>query len=103
MRVGTYEDIDINGTHFVGEITCTRRALELAFGKPNDGDGYKVTTEWCIEFPEGQVATVYDWKRYEEGAPGQEEMYSWHVGGHDKDVVDYVYRTVLYAVLDAQA
>jgi hypothetical protein len=26
---------------------------------------------------------VYDWKRYEEGAPALSEIYEWHIGGYN--------------------
>jgi hypothetical protein len=40
--------------------------------------------------------TIYDWKRYENGAPGLAEKYDWHVGGHSESVVD-----LLFAELEA--
>ena len=48
----------------------------------DESDG-KVTTEWIARFDDGAVATVYDWKRYDEGAPGMDEVYDWHIGGTD--------------------
>lgn len=77
-------------THLMGYATSTRRALEQQFGTPftysqRDSDG-KVTTEWIIKFEDGVVATIYDWKRYEMGAPALDEVYEWHIGGlGDKD------------------
>lgn len=66
-----------------GEVTTTRRAIEAVFGKPNfegkSGDG-KVTTEWVIRIGD-TVATIYDYKRYEDGAPTMDEYYDWHIGG----------------------
>lgn len=72
-------------THLVGYVRSTRRALEEQFGRPMtfskfDSDG-KVTTEWLIEFEDGVIATIYDWKRYEIGAPALDEVYDWHIGG----------------------
>lgn len=82
------------GTHLVDEIVTTRREIEAKFGAPDswdesEGDG-KVTTEWIMVFDDGIVATIYDWKRYEEGAPGMDEVYSWHVGGRDGQAFDRV-------------
>ena len=72
-----------NGTHLVGEITTTRSHIESVFGEPTfiGGEEDKVTVEWVIVFPNGTVATIYDWKRYEEGTPNLDEEYAWHIGG----------------------
>lgn len=84
---------DISGTSLVGYITTTRKHIESVFGKPSwdkpSWDG-KVTTEWDIEFADGTVATIYDWKRYEEGAPAYEETYEWHIGGKDFETAKLV-------------
>ena len=79
---------DVNGTSLVGTITTTRRTIEHNLGiEPNvydlddpTSDG-KVSTEWIVRFDDGLVATIYDWKRYEMGAPDLDEVYEWHVGG----------------------
>lgn len=79
---------EIAGVSLVGYITTTRRHIESVFGAPTwdtpSPDG-KVTTEWNLEFEDGTVATIYDYKRYEEGAPALDEVYEWHIGGHSDD------------------
>lgn len=81
---GTDEDVFM--THLIGGVQTTRRVLEKAFGAPThsdpSGDG-KVTTEWILKFEDGTVATIYDWKRYEMGAPALDEREDWHIGGRD--------------------
>jgi hypothetical protein len=72
-------------THLVGYVSSTQKQLRECFGSPmkfsqHDSDG-KVTTEWLIEFEDGVIATIYDWKRYEEGSPALNEVYEWHIGG----------------------
>lgn len=84
----------IEGTGLVGYVTGTRREIEAVLGAPDeygesDGDG-KVTTEWLIRFDDGTVATIYDWKRYEDGAPGMDELYRWHIGGREGTAVRMV-------------
>jgi hypothetical protein len=80
---------ELGMTHLVGYVTATRSELEAVFGAPTtdvgDDTGDKVTTEWMLKFSDGTVATVYDWKRYEEGAPRMNLRYDWHVGGRDGD------------------
>lgn len=82
---------DYSGTSLRGYIKpTTRRQLEQVFGSPIEyEDGDKVTTEWVFTI-EGKIATVYDWKRYEEGAPELDEPYEWHVGGHNSEVVELI-------------
>jgi hypothetical protein len=86
----------INGTSLKGHIQeITRRELEAIFGPPsyfdaNGGADGKVTTEWCLLINDDTVATIYDWKRYEDGAPGMDEKCEWNIGGHGPDVVDLV-------------
>lgn len=84
---------NVYGTSLRGYVTTTRRVLEEAFGEPVFfGEGDKVTVEWMIRFEDGSVATVYDWKRYEEGTPDMDEVLEWNIGGkHDGGpVVDYI-------------
>lgn len=77
-----------HGTSLRGYVRDTREHIESVFGEPMDyGTGGKVTTEWIIEFEDGTVATIYDWKRYEGGAPYLEESYEWHIGGANHDAV----------------
>jgi len=71
------------GTHLMGYVETTRAELVRAFGEPEEyGLGDKVTIEWGLEFPDGEIATIYDWKRYEEGSPELDELYAYHVGGN---------------------
>jgi hypothetical protein len=57
-------NVDINMTCLLGHCTeeVTYSLLVKIFGKPTDGDGYKVDAEWNIEFEDGLVATIYNWK-----------------------------------------
>ena len=96
MKQGTYKDVD--GTHLQGEVITTRLTLEKLFGEPTYTDnsgGEKVTTEWVLILDSGKVATIYDWKRYEEGAPEMDETYKWHIGGLDYEVVEDIAEMVL--------
>ena len=81
------EEIDINGSHRQGYIQADYERLLGLFGKPTDGDGYKVDWEWCIEFEDGEIATVYNWKSgpnfgYYDVGPGQ--IKTWNVGGFNQ-------------------
>lgn len=92
------DNVEINGTWLQGYTVATRRELEAAFGEPEFwGEGDKVTTEWAIRFDDGTVATIYDWKRYEMGAPEMDERITWNIGGSDPIAVERVEDVLLVA------
>lgn len=74
-----------NGTHLQGTTYTTFDSLTELLGE-SLGGGDKVTQEWCIEFSDGTVATIYDWKEYSTPMG----LYDWHIGGHDSRAVQLV-------------
>ena len=56
------------------------------FGKPTELEGDKVTREWILQFSDGTVATIYDWKQLETPM----EYYPWHIGGMSQRAVELV-------------
>ena len=75
-----------NGTSYKGEVETYYHKLLEVFGKPtvtstNVWD--KVTCEWVIQFEDGLIATVYDWKVGETPM----DLYDWHIGGTSSEVV----------------
>lgn len=89
----TGSTVSVNGTHLQGSVMTTRARIEAVFGAPTydtDDNFDKVMTEWIIAFDNGTVATIYDWKRYEQGPVGMDELYDWHIGGHTSDAVTKV-------------
>ena len=89
----TTENVNIDGTWLQGHVVATRRELEAAFGKPSYevNDPYdKTTTEWWIQFDDGTISSIYDWKRYEMGAPAMDERIEWNIGGRDPIAVERV-------------
>jgi hypothetical protein len=84
---------DAGGTCPQGYVTATYADIKRKLGKHNvDGDGYKVSTEWNLEFREPNdtrtVATIYDWK--EEGLRCRRGSYQWHIGGNSKRAAELV-------------
>ena len=80
------------GTHLQGEIVVTYTKLIETFGEAKGGsDDYKTDAEWNIQFDNGDVATIYNWKNGKAylGCEGLdlECIDMWHVGGLTKDVV----------------
>jgi hypothetical protein len=92
------QEIGISGTCLQGQITAKYDELVALFGKPTDGDGYKVDAEWNVRFDDGVVASIYNWKdgpNYcgAEGTPAH-KITDWHIGGETKRAVDQVQITL---------
>lgn len=73
------------GTSYQGEVTCSYKRLVRLFGEPHTWDMEKTDAEWDIEFNDGTIATIYNWKNGpnylgEYGTP-VEEIVNWHIGG----------------------
>ena len=81
------QDTDrISGSSFHSDIIfATPNELRHILGDPafetNDGTD-KVNMEWCMQMPDGNVFTVYDYKEYHILRPN--EQVEWHIGGHDR-------------------
>jgi hypothetical protein len=81
---------ETDGTSLRGEIVTTRAELTAVLGEPMTyEEGGKVTLQWGIRLG-STVATVYDWKRYEEGTPADHEAIAYHIGGHDEKALTLV-------------
>ena len=85
-----------DGTSNQGSITATLRSLIKIFGQPNGQPSDKTTVEWVLQFENGTVATVYDWKRdeYGLGEIDLDELVDWNIGGFDNDAYEQVRRAV---------
>lgn len=88
------KNISIGGTYLLGYIDIKYSKLVKIFGEPFKGDGHKVDVEWNIEFEDGLVATIYNYKNGKNylGKEGLEvnNMTSWNVGGKDEKVVERI-------------
>lgn len=91
MKFITHNQDDLltsEGTFGQGQITATYTQLVSTFGEPlKDGfDDYKSDAEWLVQYEDGTVATIYNWKNginycgSEEGTPTQ-DITDWHIGG----------------------
>ena len=82
-------DLDaISFTFRVGQVDASFDQLVRCFGEPHDeGDGYKTDVEWLLQFEDGTVATIYNWKDGPNylGAAGTpvDRITHWHIGGRD--------------------
>jgi hypothetical protein len=97
----TVDETLANDTSRQGEVTSTLRTLTEIFGTPQfHFPVYKTSTEWTLQFSDGTIATIYDWKRVDEDgedaedAPGLDETVNWHIGGFDRRAVELVLEAV---------
>ena len=78
-------EIQVGGTCLQGYINGHYHDLLETFGEPTESDGYKVDAEWVLEFADGTVATIYNWKNGINywGADGTpvECITEWNIGG----------------------
>lgn len=83
-----------NGSHLQGYVESTFDEIIEIFGSPKHGpDAFyldKVTCEWVLEFEDGTIATIYDWKMCETPY----NKYYWHIGGFDQKSVDLIQEIV---------
>jgi hypothetical protein len=82
----------ISGTSLQGYVNVTYATLKKVFGKEHgDGDGYKVDAEWMLQFSDGVVATIYNYKDGKNycGRSGlaKSKITDWHVGGNSARAV----------------
>jgi hypothetical protein len=82
------------GTCLQGYITVSYSTLKRIFGKPTVGDGHKTDAEWEIEFADGTVATIYNYKDGKNycGSEGtaKTKITEWHIGGKAQKAVELV-------------
>lgn len=86
-RTETNPDLmNINGSFYQGEVFANYHQLVELFGEPHEYfDDYKSDAEWYVEFDDGVIATIYNWKngRNYNGfdAPHVENINEWNIGG----------------------
>jgi hypothetical protein len=76
-----------DGTSLKGYLFTTYENLVNLLGQPLGGsaDG-KTTCEWILEFDDGSVATIHDWKT----GNTPKEPYRWSIGGKTAKVIKLV-------------
>ena len=94
--------IDVNGTGllaYLHELSYAR--IVDMFGEPMaDGyDDFKIDAQWRIQFPDGEVATVYNYKTGRNyigpDAPDVKDITKWNIGGKNKDVVFRIHQLLM--------
>ena len=88
-------DANANMTGLKGEFPITFAELVEIFGAPDVGpnaDLDKTSCEWALQFEDGTVATIYDWKC---GRWTPIAEYEWHIGGHTAEAVVRVHECII--------
>ncbi len=92
-------DVDINMTSLQGHMTVDFQNLVKVFGEPKTDVMDKTDAEWAIEFEDGTIASIYNYKTGNNylGSSGTpvEEITDWHVGGHNKKAFELVWNTYM--------
>ena len=86
--------ISTNGTCLQGVLNTSYGEILEKFGLPTISDQYKVDALWCIEFSDGIIATIYNYKDGicylgEDGLP-VDNIRDWQVGGYDPRALAYI-------------
>ena len=87
MEFTTHNDgtPETGGTSLMGYIEVDYKLLVEKFEQPNNWDTYKSDAEWDIEFTDGTVATIYNYKTgrnyLREDGLNVEDITTWHIGG----------------------
>ena len=94
MNYRTHNDeyINVNGASYKGELITTYGKLVELFGEPGKGsaDG-KTDVSWKIEFDNGQVGEIYNYKNgVKYGNPNIESITEWTIGGYKSEVVKLI-------------
>jgi len=96
--------ININGTSLKGKIYCSYYTLVSLFGQPTVGDEYKTDAQWEVEFDDGTVASIYNWKNGKNycGADGLDvqDINEWNVGGRPYGVEDRIQQVIDTYILE---
>lgn len=77
---------ETSGTSLQGYIRATGAELTAVLGEPVKYEDSKITIGWGVHLG-STIATVYDWKRGEDGTPPNNEEFVYNVGGNDQNAV----------------
>lgn len=95
MKFVTHNEKEINfdGCR-QGSIKTTYDELYKVFGRPRESDGYKVDAQWDIEFEDGTIAYIYNYKNGKNynGDEGMDvvDITDWHIGGESEKSVERI-------------
>ena len=88
-KITTVNKATTNGTSLQGYLQSSYDNIVRVYGEPLEGR-YKIDAEWIIEWEDGLIGTIYNWKNGknylgEEGLE-VEDITEWNIGGSKKIV-----------------
>lgn len=100
-KVKSVNEHSADGTHLQGYVSTTYDKIVSKYGPPIEGDGYKIDAEWIIQWEDGLVGTIYNWKNGKnylgkEGTPTK-KIEEWNIGGHKSIVVKRIQDDLLHS------
>jgi hypothetical protein len=75
-----------SGTFLIGDVDARPADIIALFGKPDDGDNYKVMGEFCFQSTQDKrlIFTLYDWKMGRNiWKSTTSHKHNIHIGGND--------------------
>ena len=88
------KEIDFMGTSLVGVISVSYSRLVELFGDSKQWDEYKTDANWTIEFDDGLVVTIYNYKNGVNylGKDGleKEDIIEWNIGCKAKEGLERI-------------
>jgi hypothetical protein len=85
---------NVSGSSLKGYIRIPYKILKKRLGRPGKFNGYKTDAEWNLQFPDGTIATIYNWKNGKNynGRKGlrKGKITEWHIGGFDNKAFEHV-------------
>lgn len=76
----------ILGTSLKGYFKGSYKSIVKIFGEPKKSSNDKTQVNWRIEFDDGVIATIYDWKVEQDYNVNKD----WNIGGHTREAFYYV-------------
>jgi hypothetical protein len=77
----------IEGTRLMGYLSANYEEVVAVFGEPERWDGEKSRVEWDVQFEDGTVACIYDWRQ---NAIRVEDIAEWNIGGRTQHAMKLV-------------
>ena len=99
MNFSTHNDahLNANGTFLQGYIRADYGLLVNLFGIPSFAFSSKTDWDWTIQFDDGTVATIYNYKNgpnYGYPTVTGDDIVEWHVGGYNQQAMENVKRVL---------